>query len=102
MRMALGAGNRGSDTMMRAAAAHNAVLLVLSTNGVVILRQRNGSVTPSACLQRLLVGLQQLHQCVHEMNAKIELPGALLPNRPELEGGRKRRRGSGGSSSQHC
>ena len=53
---------------------------------VVILRQRNRDVCTSACLHCLLIGLQHLHQCVHKLDAKIELPRALLPDRPELEG----------------
>lgn len=99
---ALGADVVASDAKRRLATARSAVSVLFDMLCVVLLGQCNRRIGSSACMHCLSIGSEELHQRMHELFSEIELLRALLPNRPELEGGRKRRRGSRGGSSQHC
>ena len=69
----------GPVTALRAIAFRFGVLCV------VLMGQCDRSIGPSACLRRLAIGSEQLHQGVHELFSEIELLRPILANRPELE-----------------
>jgi len=102
MHATLSADGASLGALERAVRASCAVPSLLSMYRVMISHQRDACIGSSACLHCFLIRSEQLHQRVHELLAEMELPRSILANRPQLEGGRKRGRGSRGCSSQHC
>lgn len=84
--VALGADDASLSALERTVRADCAVPSLLCVLRIVVLHQRDGSIGPSACLHRLAIGSEQLHQGLHELFSEIELSWSILADRPQLEG----------------
>src|SRR5680860_521588 len=87
MHAALGTNVGGSYASVWLVTAHGTVPSPLCMRQVMILDQRHRSIGSSACMYRLPIGSEQLHQGMHELFSEIKLAWSMLADRPQLESG---------------